>query len=249
MVPLGAVHLPGMPGAGRIASQLGFDWARAVVGFERKAGMMIPRTDGIVVPAVAEDVVCEAWEQHEAIKAAENAKKKTKRSLKNWAMMCQGVLALVYIRERRTAANTTGPTAPHIICDSIESDGDATTNTGTVATTAPTRKLRKRARLHRQSEAAGGVTSSQPASKVSRRNVGLILDSSSSAGSASSRQPEAKHDGSSSGDFADSAVFSTSGDSAPSSSADELEDATVPAVTGSGQLTGHAGAVVEYDEL
>jgi len=221
MVPTGAVHLTGMPGAGRVASQLGFDWARAVVGFEFKGGMMVPKTDGIVIPAVAEEVVVAAWEQAEIVKADEAVKKRSARAVRNWTVLGKGVLTLLYIRERRSAANVVG-SATHLNATQsakatstadeapgVEATGgnESATDAGTIST-LPNRKLLKRARSHGDSAVAAASPEGARGSKAQR---GHILDSSTSGSDAEDNPADS--DG-----FADSAVFGTSGNSSDSSS-------------------------------
>ncbi len=236
MVPLGAVHLTGMPGAGRIASQLGFDWARAVVGFDRKAGMMVPKTDGIVIPAVAEDAVVEAWEQADAAKVATAAKKRASRAIRNWTKLAKGSLTMVYIRERRAASNAVGPATSgpdadqdqvragtnkaEVHSSSSELSSDDATNAGTVSTLLPRRRLRKRGRLDGAADCGddgdaggpdGSFAAASPQGKKAAR--GVILDSSSDSSSASGSANDSNDQ------FADSAVFGTDGKTSDESEA------------------------------
>ena len=227
MVPIGAVHLTGMPGAGRVASQLGFDWARAVVGFEFKGGAMVPKTDGIVVPAVAEDTLIAAWEQAEIAKAAEASKKRSARAVRNWAVLAKGAMTLLYIRARRAQSNAVGAVAAGLpLRDSDSVPGGGCTDAGTIHTLP--RRGRKRSRQRSATGAALPAVSSSSA-KAPRGN---ILDSSSGSDSDCSS-------GDGSDGFADSAVFGTDGHSSDSSGS-----------KGKGVLSALATKRVEdYDEL
>ncbi|TPX38401.1 hypothetical protein SeMB42_g06763 [Synchytrium endobioticum] len=64
MVPPGAA-LVKSPGAAKAARTLGIDFARAVTGFDFKAGRSFPRLDGIVVAAEHVDIVIAAAEECE----------------------------------------------------------------------------------------------------------------------------------------------------------------------------------------
>ncbi|KAI9283030.1 hypothetical protein BC943DRAFT_105072 [Umbelopsis sp. AD052] len=71
MCPIGASHIT-IQGIGKIARKLGVDFADAVVGFEFVKQRSVPVLNGIVVPAEAEEMVLEAWQEtqaHESRKA------------------------------------------------------------------------------------------------------------------------------------------------------------------------------------
>ena len=48
-LPPGTAHLPAAPGLVAVVQRLGFDFAPAMVGFERKSGRTVPKYDGVVV--------------------------------------------------------------------------------------------------------------------------------------------------------------------------------------------------------
>ena len=103
MVPRGAVHLAGMPGLPSLASKMGVDWARAVTGFQRKAGRVVPIEDGIVVPEHAATTLRDAWETMQAAKAEAEAKKRSKRAWSGWKRIILAARSADKLRARHAA--------------------------------------------------------------------------------------------------------------------------------------------------
>ncbi|CAO3614709.1 unnamed protein product [Cunninghamella echinulata] len=90
MLPEGAVHIE-IQGVGKIARELGVDFAEAVVDFEFTRGKSVPVINGIVVAKENETILLEAWNEHQQYEKKKAIAKKDKEEYlqKKRAMMEQ----------------------------------------------------------------------------------------------------------------------------------------------------------------
>ncbi len=93
VIPLGCVHLPQSgtedPAARAkvltaVCKQLGIDYCRAMVGFERQNGRAVPKMDGIVICEEHTDIVREAAREKSACEMEKDYVKQRKSALKRW---------------------------------------------------------------------------------------------------------------------------------------------------------------------
>ncbi|KAH9931640.1 Rad4-domain-containing protein [Epithele typhae] len=110
MLPAGAVHLP-YKGTAKIARQLGFDYAEAVVGFEFRKRRAFPVVTGVVVAAENESALLEAyWETEKAAEAKRRAKKQ-EQILKRWTKLVHGLRIRQRLIEQYADRTPTSPAA------------------------------------------------------------------------------------------------------------------------------------------
>ncbi|KAJ7213931.1 hypothetical protein GGX14DRAFT_518886 [Mycena pura] len=106
MLPAGAAHIP-FKGTAKIARQLGFSYAEAVVGFEFRNRRATPNIQGIVVAAENEDAAY--WEAQND--AAEKARARRRdQVLKRWVRLVHGLRIRQSLqdeyKDRQPAADT-----------------------------------------------------------------------------------------------------------------------------------------------
>ncbi|KAF8587586.1 Rad4-domain-containing protein [Ramaria rubella] len=90
MLPSGGVHVP-YKGVAKIARELGFDYAEAVIGFEFKNRRAFPVLNGVVVAVENESALLEAyWESAQDAEEKEQIKRE-ERVLKRWTRLVQGL--------------------------------------------------------------------------------------------------------------------------------------------------------------
>ncbi|KAF7299787.1 hypothetical protein HMN09_00984700 [Mycena chlorophos] len=90
MLPAGAAHIP-YKGTAKLAKQLGFDYAEAVIGFEFRNRRATPVINGIVVAEENESAILEAYWEAEQDAAAKARAKKRDRVLKRWVRLVHGL--------------------------------------------------------------------------------------------------------------------------------------------------------------
>lgn len=112
MLPVGCVHML-QPGLGKIARQLGVDFAPAVRGFDFHGGRACPVTEGIVVcaeargrsagarcrhgrplmrPAQFQDVLLDAWRESEAIHVAREYEQRRRELFLSWRRLVRRMM-------------------------------------------------------------------------------------------------------------------------------------------------------------
>ncbi|KAI8330695.1 hypothetical protein BC941DRAFT_439948 [Chlamydoabsidia padenii] len=91
MIPDGAVHMEN-DGLGKIARQLGIDYAEAVVDFEFIRGRSIPTVNGIVVAKENEFLLLEAWREYEQHKTNKVLAKQEKEVYGRWRKLILGAM-------------------------------------------------------------------------------------------------------------------------------------------------------------
>lgn len=198
MLPAGAAHIPGKA-LGRVAKQLGVDYADAVVAFEFRRGRAIPVQDGIVVPANMADVVKAAAREARVHKIDVEEKKRRKRARENWRrvvgkVMLRNRLRANYadeIEEERSEKKRKKRVEKVVVLDAEEGGGFVKDSRGQDAGRAEEPRIedeyglgegrrRRRPRIASSSEEAEVEEDTRPRGKVPRN-----LDSDSGSGSSS----------------------------------------------------------------
>lgn len=106
-----------MPDIKRLCKKLNVHFGEAVVGWEHVTGRFSkPQFDGVIVAAENKEMLLEAWQQENARKIKEEAKKASERALKNWG----NLVKLLMIK--------------HKISNAYEKKDDAPKQTGTKQT-------------------------------------------------------------------------------------------------------------------
>lgn len=83
-VPRGAVHLQ-LPNVRKAAAHLGVDYVRAVCGFKRERGNVVPAFIGILVAKEMADAVVSTYNNLCALQQHKDAKAKSRRACLRWA--------------------------------------------------------------------------------------------------------------------------------------------------------------------
>ncbi|KAI9282661.1 hypothetical protein BY458DRAFT_428657 [Sporodiniella umbellata] len=91
MLPDGAVHIP-TKGAGKIAKDLGVDYAEALTGFEFVKMRSVPIITGIVVAKEFRDVILDALEEREQTEAMKDIERREKDVCLRWRKLFKSLL-------------------------------------------------------------------------------------------------------------------------------------------------------------
>ncbi|CAO3590318.1 unnamed protein product [Absidia cylindrospora] len=91
MLPEGGAHIQ-IDGVGKIARQLGIDYADALVDFEFVRGRSVPIVDGIIVAKENEFILLEAWREHEHHIANKAIAKQEREVYGRWRKLIQGAM-------------------------------------------------------------------------------------------------------------------------------------------------------------
>ncbi|KAJ3036180.1 hypothetical protein HDV00_003036 [Rhizophlyctis rosea] len=91
MVPVGAAHIQ-LQGLGRIAKELGIDYAPAVVGFDFNKGRSTPDIKGVVVAKEFEEILLAAYEEKSRISAEQARKKRERAVVGRWRKLVVGLV-------------------------------------------------------------------------------------------------------------------------------------------------------------
>eukprot|EP00039_Didymoeca_costata_P013771 m.214456 g.214456 ORF g.214456 m.214456 type:complete len:588 (-) comp15868_c0_seq6:3347-5110(-) len=97
MLPKGSVHLQ-HPGLGKVAAELGIHAPKAIVAFEFRMGVATPVHNGVVVCQESEDILIDAWREHQKI--ADDQKEKEKKIViwRHWRLLLQKLLTRELVR-------------------------------------------------------------------------------------------------------------------------------------------------------
>ncbi|ORZ21712.1 hypothetical protein BCR42DRAFT_488737 [Absidia repens] len=121
MLPEGGAHIQ-IDGVGKIAKQLGIDYAEALVDFEFVRGRSVPLVNGIIVAKENEFILLEAWREHEHHKANKAMAKQEKEVYDRWRKLIQGAMIDARID------NTYGK-QQHLLLDTMNMDKHVERNT------------------------------------------------------------------------------------------------------------------------
>ncbi|KAI8072596.1 hypothetical protein BC940DRAFT_233663 [Gongronella butleri] len=91
MLPKGAAHLE-IQGIGRLARQLGIDFAECVVDFEFMRGRSLPVMNGIVVAEENKAMLLEAWREQEHHRFEKEQSKQQREAYKRWRKLLMGCM-------------------------------------------------------------------------------------------------------------------------------------------------------------
>ncbi|KAI8089323.1 uncharacterized protein BX664DRAFT_332731 [Halteromyces radiatus] len=98
MLPEGAAHIQ-IDGIGKIARQLGIDYAEAVVDFDFVRGRSIPMVNGIIVAKENEFILLEAWREHEHHQTNKASAKHEKQIYGRWRKLILGAMIDARVNE------------------------------------------------------------------------------------------------------------------------------------------------------
>ncbi|KAH3756560.1 xeroderma pigmentosum group C-complementing protein [Pelomyxa schiedti] len=122
MIPVGAVHLPGV--SHTLAKKLGIDAAPAMVEWEYGMAGSRPRIDGCVVAVEYAEILSSAMDETESRKAQEVVDQKQNRGVLHWRILTRKLILRQRIQQDReqgftgvwnSKTNTTGNNAPNNI--------------------------------------------------------------------------------------------------------------------------------------
>ncbi|KAG2218914.1 hypothetical protein INT45_007815 [Circinella minor] len=117
MLPPGAAHIP-INGIAKIARKLGINYAEATVDFEFVKRRSVPVSLGIVVAKENEQMLLEAWEEHEHAESTKAIKKQEKEVYGRWRKLILGTLIKARL-ERDYGNGTTSSTATTTVSSAI----------------------------------------------------------------------------------------------------------------------------------
>ena len=111
LLPSNAVHITDaeipLSQLKKIASQLGIDYAEAVVGFDVKKARMVPRVDGVVVAAWNKQTLLDAWIVKEQEQVEKSIVETRKNVITRWEKLTRGMLIRARLYEEHNFVEDT----------------------------------------------------------------------------------------------------------------------------------------------